>query len=50
MSADEGVVCAGLSTTVFPAAIAGAAFNTAISSGKFHGASCAHTPTGSRRV
>jgi hypothetical protein len=31
------VVSAGFSTTVFPAASAGAIFHAAISSGKFHG-------------
>jgi hypothetical protein len=36
-STDSGVVSAGLITTVFPAARAGAIFQAAISSGKFHG-------------
>ena len=36
-SAVSGVVSAGLSTTVFPAASAGASFHASISSGKFHG-------------
>ena len=33
----SGVVSAGLRTTVFPVASAGASFHAAISSGKFHG-------------
>ena len=37
-------------TDVFPNASAGATFHDAITSGKFHGMICAHTPTGSRRV
>src|SRR6266540_115001 len=40
-SAVSGVVSAGLSTTVLPAASAGASFQAAISSGKFHGITCA---------
>ena len=36
-SALSGVVEAGLRTTVFPAASAGAIFQASISSGKFHG-------------
>jgi hypothetical protein len=36
-SAVSGVVSAGLSTTVLPAASAGAIFQASISSGKFHG-------------
>jgi len=36
-SADSGVVSAGFSTTVLPAANAGAIFQDSISSGKFHG-------------
>ena len=36
-SAVSGVVSAGFSTTVFPAASAGAIFHASISSGKFHG-------------
>src|ERR1041385_7401074 len=36
-SAVSGVVSAGLSTTVFPAASAGAIFHASISRGKFHG-------------
>ena len=43
----SGVVSAGLSTHVFPHASAGASFHAAISSGKFHGMICPHTPTGS---
>ena len=43
-SAVSGVVSAGLSTTVFPAASAGAIFHASIISGKFHGMTCAATP------
>ena len=46
----SGVCSAGLSTTVQPAASAGAIFQAAISSGKFHGMIWPHTPTGSLRV
>ncbi len=49
-SALSGVCSAGFSTIVQPAASAGPSFQAAISSGKFHGMICAHTPTGSRRV
>lgn len=45
-SAVSGVVSAGLSTTVFPVASAGATFQASISSGKFHGMTCAATPSG----
>jgi len=45
-SAVSGVVSAGLSTTVFPHASAGAIFQASISSGKFHGITCAATPSG----
>ena len=45
-SAVSGVVSAGFSTDVFPAASAGASFQAAISSGKFHGMICPATPTG----
>ena len=38
---DTGVCSAGLSTTQFPAASAGASFQVAISSGKFQGMICA---------
>ena len=41
---DTGVCSAGLSTTQLPAASAGASFQVAISSGKFHGMICATTP------
>ncbi|SKX48589.1 Uncharacterised protein [Mycobacteroides abscessus subsp. massiliense] len=44
---DAGVCSAGLSTTVLPAAMAGASFQLAISSGKFHGMICPTTPSGS---
>ena len=45
-SADSGVVEAGLRTTVLPAARAGAIFQASMSSGKFHGMTCAATPSG----
>ncbi len=45
-SAVSGVVSAGLSTTVFPVASAGAIFHAAISSGKFHGMIWPATPIG----
>ena len=45
-SAVSGVVSAGLRTTVLPQARAGATFQASISSGKFHGMTCAATPTG----
>src|SRR5205807_2217921 len=45
-----GVSCAGLSTTVQPAASAGATFHVARLSGKFHGTMAPTTPTGSRNV
>gem|GEM_PF-2065143 len=45
-SALSGVVEAGLSTTVFPAARAGAIFQASIRSGKFHGITWAATPSG----
>jgi hypothetical protein len=47
---DDGVSSDGLSTTVLPAATAGAHFHTAIMNGQFHGVICRHTPTGSRRI
>lgn len=43
-SAVSGVNSAGLSTTVFPAASAGATFHASISSGKFHGITWPTTP------
>ena len=46
-SAVSGVNSAGLSTTVFPAASAGAIFHASISSGKFHGMICPTTPIAS---
>ncbi len=49
-SAVSGVSSAGFSTTVFPAASAGASFQAAIASGKFHGVISATTPIGSRNV
>ena len=45
-SAVSGVVSAGLSTTVFPAARAGAIFHDNIIIGKFHGMICPATPNG----
>ncbi len=44
--ADSGVEEAGLRTTVLPAARAGAIFHASINSGKFHGMTCAATPSG----
>jgi hypothetical protein len=49
-SAVSGVSLAGLSTTVQPAASAGATFHEARLSGKFHGTIAPTTPTGSRSV
>jgi hypothetical protein len=46
----SGVCSAGFSTTVFPQASAGAIFQAAMSSGKFHGTIAPTTPTGSRNV
>ena len=45
-SAVSGVVSAGFSTTVFPAASAGAIFHASISSGKFQGMIWPATPSG----
>ena len=42
----NGVVSAGFSTTVLPQEIAGAIFQAAIRSGKFHGMIWPHTPIG----
>ena len=44
----SGVSDAGLRMTGLPQASAGASFQQAISSGKFHGTIRAHEPTGSR--
>ena len=44
---DAGVCSAGLSTTVLPAASAGASFQAPIRIGKFHGMICPTTPSGS---
>ena len=44
---EMGVALAGLSTTVLPAASAGASFQVAMRIGKFHGMICATTPIGS---
>src|SRR5207253_8473293 len=49
-SRDSAVFEAGLITTVFPHARAGAIFHTASISGKFHGVIAPTTPTGSRSV
>ena len=46
-STESGVKRAGFSTTQLPAASAGAIFQLAISSGKFHGIICPTTPSGS---
>jgi hypothetical protein len=43
----NGVLEAGLITVQFPAPIAGAIFQAAINSGKFHGMICPTTPNGS---
>src|SRR6185503_11080502 len=50
LSSDSDVFDAGLMTTVFPVASAGAIFQTASMSGKFHGVIAPTTPTGSRSV
>ena len=47
-SADSGVNFAGLRMLVLPSAIAGAIFQAAISSGKFHGMIWPQTPTAMR--
>jgi hypothetical protein len=39
----------GFSTTVLPAASAGASLSTALNAGKFHGTTAATTPSGTRR-
>ena len=49
-SAVIGVCSAGLSTTVFPIASAGADFHDVMAIGKFHGTMIPQTPTGSRNV
>jgi hypothetical protein len=49
-SAVSGVSPAGFSTTVLPAASAGASFQEAMVSGKFHGTISPTTPSGSRKV
>ena len=49
-SVDAGQCSDGLTTTVQPAASAGASFQVISSSGEFHGVIAATTPTGSRRV
>ncbi|MNE39005.1 hypothetical protein D3C80_1329290 [compost metagenome] len=47
-NAENGDCSAGLSTTLLPAASAGASFQAAMSSGKFHGTTAAITPSASR--
>ena len=47
-SAVSGVHSAGFSTTVLPVASAGATFQASIRSGKFHGITWPHTPSGMR--
>ena len=49
-SAVNGVVSAGLATTVQPAAKAGATLRANVEVGKFQGMMCAVTPAGSRTV
>jgi hypothetical protein len=50
MIASSGAISEGLSTTVQPAASAGATLATIWFSGQFHGVMSAATPTGSRRT
>ena len=50
MSVDAGVTSDGLTTTVHPAASAGASFMISKVSGLFHGVIAATTPIGSRTV
>ena len=54
LSASRMATCdacsAGLSTTVLPNASAGAAFQSGMATGKFHGVISAQTPSGSRSV
>ena len=49
-SIDSGVCCAGLTTMVQPAAIAGPILRVPIAIGKFHGVISRHGPTGWRIV
>ena len=49
-TADSGVCSAGLSTTVFPAATAGASLRVVIELGKFQGVMHATTPRGRQRT
>ena len=46
----SGVLLAGFHTTVFPAARAGAIFQTGMRIGKFHGVTTPTTPSGARTV
>src|SRR5918994_6462023 len=48
-SSTSGVISDGLSTTVQPAASAGATFQAVVTSGKFQGTISAATPAGSKR-
>ena len=49
-SIDSGVARAGLTTMVQPAAMAGPIFRVPMASGKFHGVTNRHGPTGWRMV
>jgi hypothetical protein len=49
-SVETGVTSDGLTTTVLPAARAGASFHIRSASGLFHGVIAATTPIGSRSV
>ena len=49
-SIDSGVSCAGFTTIVQPAAIAGPILRVPIAIGKFHGVMSRHGPTGWRIV
>ena len=49
-SSTSGVISEGLSTTVQPAASAGATFQEVVTSGKFQGTISAATPAGSKRT
>src|ERR1700733_14573243 len=46
----QGVIDAGLSTTVLPVTSAGPSFQIGIATGKFHGVTSATTPSASRCV
>ncbi len=49
-SIDSGVTCAGFTTIVQPAAMAGPTLRVPIAIGKFHGVISRHGPTGWRMV